>query len=149
VLYNLYNTPFIISGVIYGIEGRKIMYSHNNGFGEFFKEMRLKKGLTLRKFCEINGLDPGNISKIERGHTSPPSSIEKLEQYAKCLGIEPYSDDWYYFFDYAAAANGRIPADMMSDEELVKKLPLVFRTIRGERVSEEELDNLINIIRKA
>ena len=35
-------------------------------FGEFFKQKRIVLGMTLRQFCAENGLDPGNISKIER-----------------------------------------------------------------------------------
>ena len=51
-------------------------------FGQYFKKMRQKRGLTLRKFCFKHGIDPGNISKLERGIISPPRSREKLEEYA-------------------------------------------------------------------
>ncbi|MCP4104108.1 MAG: helix-turn-helix transcriptional regulator [Desulfobacteraceae bacterium] len=117
-------------------------------FGDFFKKMRLGTGLTLRKFCEVNGLDPGNISRLERGLALPPQSREKLESYAACLGIEKDSDNWYDFFDYASATSGKIPPDVMNDSELVKKLPLVFRTLRGDKVNPENLDTLAEIIRK-
>jgi len=118
-------------------------------FGQFFKEMRLRTGLSLRQFCLENGLDPGNISKMERGLSPPPQSKEKLEEYAKYLGIEKNSDDWYNFFDYAAASTGRIPPDVMSDEELVKKLPLIFRTLRGQKLSVEKLSDLVELIRRS
>lgn len=119
----------------------------NNTFGEFFKEMRLKAGLSLRQFCIEHGLDPGNISRIERGVAAPPQSREKLEEYADYLGIEKDSDDWYNFFDYAAAATGRIPQDVMNDEDLVRKLPVVFRTLRGQKLSVEQLRELAESIR--
>ena len=118
-------------------------------FGQFFKKMREKKGLSLRRFCTENNVDPGNISKLERGLVSPPQSREKLEQYAHYLRIEKGSDDWYEYFDLAAAHTGKIPDDIMEDAELVKKLPLVFRTIRGQKVSKEKLDRLAAIIRKS
>ncbi len=117
-------------------------------FGQFFKEMRLKTGLSLRQFCLDHGLDPGNISKLERGLASPPQSKEKLEEYARYLGIEKDSDDWYNFFDYAAASTGRIPPDVMSDEELVKRLPAVFRTLRGQKLPIEKLGDLAELIRR-
>lgn len=117
-------------------------------FGQFFKEMRLKTGLSLRQFCLDHGLDPGNISKIERGLASPPQSKEKLEEYARYLGIVKDSDDWYNFFDYAAASTGRIPPDVMSDEELVKRLPAVFRTLRGQKLPIEKLGDLAELIRR-
>jgi transcriptional regulator with XRE-family HTH domain len=123
--------------------------SKNNTFGRFFKEMRLRTGLSLRQFCLDHGLDPGNISKMERGLASPPQSKEKLEEYARYLGIEKDSDDWYNFFDYAAAETGRIPPDVMSDEKLVKKLPVVFRTLRGQKLTVEKLKQLAELIRRS
>ena len=118
-------------------------------FGHFFKKMRLRTGVSLRQFCLHHSLDPGNISKMERGLASPPQSREKLEEYAQYLGIEKDSDDWYNFFDYAAASTGRIPTDVMSDDELVKKLPVVFRTLRGQKLPIEKLADLAELIRRS
>ena len=43
----------------------------------------------------------------------------------------------------------RPPAiDVMNDEKLVTKLPLVFRTIRGEKVNSKNLDELAQIVRR-
>lgn len=124
------------------------MKNTNNTFGSFFKKMRLKKGLSLRKFCLQEGLDAGNISKIERGRAAAPQSRRILEKYAHCLGIIENSDEWYDFFDYAAASTGKIPPDVMDDAELVKKLPLVFRTLRGPKLTSEELQKLAETMRK-
>lgn len=118
-------------------------------FGQFFKMMRGKNGLSLRRFCVENHVDPGNISKLERGLVPPPQSRVKLEQYASYLKIKKGSDDWYEFFDLAAAESGRIPVDLLNDEKLIRKLPLVFRTIRGQKVTKEKLDKLIQVIRKS
>lgn len=41
-------------------------------FGSYFKDRRIKLGLTLRQFCEKHSMDPGNLSKIERGVLPPP-----------------------------------------------------------------------------
>jgi len=115
-------------------------------FGEFFKARRIALGLTLRQFCLKNNLDPGNISKLERG-LFPPPQHEKLEEYAKLLGLKPGMDDWYQFFDLAAAESGKIPKDILSDEEVVEKLPILFRTLRGKKVSDEKLNKLVRKIR--
>ena len=118
-------------------------------FGRFLKKMREKNGLSLRRFCVENNIDPGNLSRLERGLISPPQSRKKLEQYASYLEIEKGSDDWYEYFDLAAAHTGKIPADLMEDDELVKKLPLLFRMIRGQKVSKNKLDKLSAVIRKS
>jgi hypothetical protein len=50
-------------------------------------------------------------------------------------------------FDLAAAAKGRVPEDLMEDARVVAKLPLVFRTLRGKRLSEKQLDALVKKVR--
>lgn len=89
------------------------------------------------------------MSKLERGLLPPSTSREKLDQYACALGLEAGTNEWYEFFDLAAVAAGQVPADLLSDEELVAKLPLIFRTLRGDRASDEQLDDLIERVRKA
>ncbi len=118
-------------------------------FGEFFKARRIQLGKTLRVFCEEHGYDPGNISKLERGLMAPPSSEDKLSEYSAALELKPKTTEWREFFDRAAAARGEFPADLVSDEELIGKLPVLFRTLRGERVDQDQLDDLINRIRRA
>ena len=105
-------------------------------------------GLTLRKFCLEGALDPGNISRLERGLLSPPQDRNKLESYARLLKIEKESGQWYEFFDLAAAETGRIPHEIMQDRELAGKLPLLFRTLRGEKVPDEKLDELVRKLRE-
>ena len=117
-------------------------------FGEFFKERRIALGKTLRQFCQENGLDPGNISRLERSLLPPPQSREVLESYAKHLKLKKGSDDWYEFFDLAATGAGRIPQEILEDEELMEKLPILFRTLRGQKVPDEQLDELVRRIRR-
>jgi transcriptional regulator with XRE-family HTH domain len=119
-----------------------------NAFGALLKRLRIKRRLTLRQFCHENGLDPGNYSRLERGVFNAPQDRRKLEQYARALGLSPGDDDWLDFFDTAAASRGEIPEDLLSDEEVAKKLPLLFRTLRAKPVSPERLDELIDRIRR-
>lgn len=118
-------------------------------FGSYFKEMRAKSRITLREFCSNNGFDPGNISKIERGVVPPPKSADVLTKYAESLGLKKESEEWSEFFDRAAACSGMIPPDMMSNADLVSKLPLVFRALRGHEITDEQLKNLAEDIRRA
>lgn len=118
-------------------------------FGSYFKAARIKRGLTLRAFCLKYGFDPGNLSRLERGLLPPPQAEQKLTEYAKALGLKPGSDEWYEFVDRAAAERGRLPKDVLSDKELVSKLPLVFRMLRGQKLTKKRLDNLAEKIRRA
>ncbi len=64
-----------------------------NEFGAFFRAKRIALGLPLREFCRRNGLDPGNISRLERGLLAPPRSDEILDAYSDYLKLPPKSED--------------------------------------------------------
>ena len=117
-------------------------------FGEYFKKKRLEMRKTLRQFCLENGLDPGNISKIERGILPPPQSREKLAHYAKSLGIVEGGDEWLEFFDIARTDIGRIPEEILADRNIVAKLPLLFRTLKGQKLTREQLEKLARELEK-
>lgn len=116
-------------------------------FGGFFKEKRISLGLTLRQFCEKHNLDAGNMSKIERGILPPPKD-EILKKYAKFLGLKEGSNDWYLFFDLAAAEAGRLPKELM-EKDVVARMPVLFRTLRGKKLSKDKLDKLIKLIKES
>jgi len=116
-------------------------------FGVFFKAKRQALDLTLRGFCLKHKFDPGNMSRMERGLLAPPQDREALERYAKALGLKSGGDDWYTFFDLAAAAKGRGPDELLEDQEVVAKLPLVFKTLRGKQLTERQLGELVKKIR--
>jgi transcriptional regulator with XRE-family HTH domain len=117
-------------------------------FGDLFKLKRIEKGLTLREFCRINGFDPGNVSKIERGLFKPPQSKEMLSKYAAALGIEEGSEDWLAFCDLAIISAGKIPEDIVTNEELMNALPVLFRTVRDKTLDDEGMEKLINSIKR-
>lgn len=119
-------------------------------FGEFFGELRRERlGMSLRQFCNEKGLDPGNMSKLERGKVPPPRSRDVLEKYAAALELEEGSAEWFEFFDLAAASRGEFPDDITEREDVVEKLPVLFRTLRGDRVDDDDLDDLVDLIRDA
>jgi transcriptional regulator with XRE-family HTH domain len=124
------------------------MAGESKSFGDFFKSLRKKKRITLREFCIKASADPANISRLERGAMPPPQDTDILERYATTLGIKAGSDDWYTFFDLAAADRGIIPKDVMSDSEVVKMLPSFFRTLRGQKPTKEEMRKLADKIKK-
>lgn len=117
-------------------------------FGELIKERRIERGLTLREFSRLAEVDPSNWSKIERGLMAPPQDEERLEKIASVLNIEIGSDSWNELRDEAQISAGLIPEDLLSDERVLGSLPLFFRTIRSEKPTPEELDKLVEVIRK-
>lgn len=118
-------------------------------FGEMFRDLREKRRINLRQFCLSNGFDPGNISKIERGIFHAPHSDEKLREYAKALQIEEGSDEWIEFFDAAALSNGTLGIPKITNEALINRLPVLFRTLDNKELTEEKLDSLIELIKRS
>ncbi len=117
-------------------------------FGDFIKTKRLDTALSLREFCKIAEVDPSNWSKVERGLLPAPSNRDILEGIAKIMKLKKGSADWSALFDLAYISQQRIPDDVYKDEEVVSALPVFFRTVRGDKPSEEELDKLIALLRR-
>ena len=118
-------------------------------FGDLFRKKRMATGLTLRTFCKEHGLDWGNTSKIERGVLPPPKTAAALEKYARALGLEPDTEAWEELVDLAAACAGVVPERIMGDEDLVAKLPVLFRMMHGKPISREEIEQVIDSVREA
>jgi transcriptional regulator with XRE-family HTH domain len=117
-------------------------------FGLYIKNLRLGKGFTLREFCKKYGHDASNWSKIERGKNLPPADDSILEQWAQQLGLEKFSSDWYTFIDLAAVARGELPNDLREDENIVAKLPLFYRTLRGQKPTDKEMKNIAKLLKE-
>lgn len=118
-------------------------------FGEFFRSKRISLGFTLRTFCNRFGFDPGYISRIETGVLLPPKDKDALFAFAKALGIKETSTDSVTFFDLAYIAKGQVPKDILAKEKAPKFLPLLFRTVRGQRLTKKKLEELVDLINHA
>lgn len=115
-------------------------------FGEFTKDLRIKKAFTLREFCRSINFDPSNWSRIERSLFPPPKSKQVLQGIAETLNLEEGSEEYHTLFDLAAISY--IPAELVGDQRVVDKLPVFFRTIRGEKPNRDELEELIKLMKE-
>jgi transcriptional regulator with XRE-family HTH domain len=116
-------------------------------FGAFIKDARINAGLTLRGFSKIMNADPGNWSKIERGLLPPPKSKKVLREIARTLKLAENSELWHELFDLASISF--IPQELLDDRSVVEKLPVFFRTLRGEKPAQKELEDLIQKIKRS
>jgi transcriptional regulator with XRE-family HTH domain len=117
-------------------------------FGEFVRTKRLETNMSLREFCKEVQRDPSNWSKVERDMMPAPADRDFLDALAKLLRLRKGTPDWYTFFDLAAISQQKIPDDVYEDEDVIASLPVFFRTVRGEKPSQEELDKLINLLKR-
>jgi len=117
-------------------------------FGRILKELRIQKGLTLRKASALAGYDPSNWSKVERGEISPPADKLILKKWANILGISNDVGKVQEFIDEAGIARGIIPQDILSQKNAAKYLPAFFRTARNKKPTKKEINQLIELIRE-
>jgi len=118
-------------------------------FGEFIKKIRSERRLGLREFCIAADCDPSNWSKIERGVLPPPQDQGILNRIAVILGLGENSKEREWIFDYAAIDAGKIPKYVLEDAELVKRLPVFFRTATGKKPTTEDLEKLAEILKNS
>ncbi len=93
------------------------------------------------------GIDPSNYSKIERGRLQPPPP-DKLGRYLHLLGIPGGSEDDKELRRLAAIGRGQIPPALLSDEQVMAKLPIFFRTLEGGPIDEALLEELYNTLKR-
>jgi transcriptional regulator with XRE-family HTH domain len=115
-------------------------------FGEYVKSLRMIKEITLREFCLRAEIDPSNWSKIERGVLPPIKGRQVIENISRALELKPNSDEYNTLFDLAIISH--IPTQLIDDKTILEKLPIFFRTARGESPSRDELMEIAKIIKE-
>ena len=118
-------------------------------FGDQLRKRRKELRLGLREFALKANMDPGNLSKIERGRLGVPQSEDVLERLCRALEYELESDEAQALRDLAVADTGRIPSDILDDQEVMVRMPLLLRTVHNKQLSAEQLDRLIEMIKEA
>jgi transcriptional regulator with XRE-family HTH domain len=118
-----------------------------SAFGDLLRNRRAELRLGLRDFALRADLDPGNLSKIERGRLNAPQDRAIVDRI--CLALEWDLDGAaaQRARDVAALENGRIPEDLLEDEALLAKLPVLLRTVHNRQLEPDEVEKLIEIIR--
>jgi len=117
-------------------------------FGELVKERRAELRLSLRD-CAIRAhIDPGNLSRLERGRAAPPQDVEVLARLAEALEWTdtPAAQE---LMDIAAMQNGRIPRDILSNEEVMSALPVLLRTVNNKQLDGAHIEKLVDMIKNA
>jgi len=117
-------------------------------FGEWLKMQRAAGRLTLRVFAAKAGIDPGNLSRYERGVVPPPQDEAVLGRIGRALAMKPGSKAWKEMQSLAAIGGKRLPAEVADDPVLLKALPILFRSLKGKKLSRESLERLARLIQK-
>ncbi|HEY3283551.1 MAG TPA: helix-turn-helix transcriptional regulator [Armatimonadota bacterium] len=117
-------------------------------FGAFVEARRRAKEITLRKFSALVSMDPANYSRVERGLSAPPTHPDKLLAFANALGVEPEGEEYQEMVRLAAIGGGRIPPRVLSDEEVLRRLPVLFRSLEAGNMDDETLHELFEALKR-
>lgn len=110
--------------------------------GSKIKELRQKKGLSLRELGDQINMNYSHLSRLENGLKVP--SLETVELLAGYFGVRPS-----YFFEEEATELTIVEEDLMKDLDLpldgVKdKYNLTFE---GRPVTDEELNDILTYLK--
>jgi transcriptional regulator with XRE-family HTH domain len=118
-------------------------------FGRLIRERRRELQLTLGDFAERADIDAGNLSRIENDRVAPPQNQAVLNRICVALGYDVDHPEAKHLRDVAAIQNGRIPHDIVENEEVMAQMPLLLRSVAKHRLNPEEVDRLVELIREA
>lgn len=116
-------------------------------FGAMLNKLRTENNLSIRDVCKLVSYDPSNWSKVERGLIPAPTEEKILKSWAKALRVK--KEDIQDFMDNAIIAQSLIPSDILEKNEMLQLMPAFFRTVRNKKPSKKELDDLVDLIKKA
>lgn len=116
----------------------------------FGRLIRLRRGeleMRLGELARRADLDAGNLSRIENGRVPPPQNEAVLSRIFMALDLEADGPTAKHLRDVAAIENGRIPHDIVADEQIMAQMPLLLRSVAKHRLNPEEVDRLVGLIR--
>lgn len=113
------------------------MDGNQKTFGQFLRERRMAKKVSLRKFAEQVGVSPTYLSQVEQENVMPPTA-DRVKRMAELLGENP--DEWI-------GLAGRVPDDLAGIiQQQPTEIPELLREASG--LSADQLRQLREQIRK-
>ena len=99
----------------------------NLRFGAFLREVRIRKGYSIRELAKISNVSPYYLSYIESGVKSNPS-LDVMGRIIKSLSMSKTEIEM--FLDLHAKANGCVSYDLV---DFIMGNDEIRETIRNER----------------
>lgn len=105
-------------------------------FGGQIRELRTQKGISLRDFADMVGIDFTYLSKIENGKVDPPSE-DKIRSMASSLDVEA---------EFLLGLAGKISSEQI--RKAVESNPdvgILLRKLQSRKLTNEQLKDMLNI----
>lgn len=109
-------------------------------FGEFIKEKRQNKGITLRAFADMVEIAPAYMSDIEKSKRNAPTQ-EILEKMIKVLELS--NEDANELFDLAASSKDAIAQDLKEYVSGNQNVRAALRKAKDLKLGDDEWIKII------
>lgn len=118
-------------------------------FGEYLKQKRLDKEITLRGFAKLVDISPVYLCDLEKGRKAAPS-MEVMQKMVSKLALNKEESERFY--DLAAleqTAKNPIPKDLNAFLKGNRVIVSALRTAKDLDATDEEWQDFIDKLRKS
>ena len=118
-------------------------------FGEYLKQKRLDKEITLRGFAKLVDISPVYLCDLEKGRKAAPS-MEVMQKMVSKLALNKEESERFY--DLAAleqTAKTPIPKDLNAFLKDNRVIVSALRTAKDLDATDEEWQDFIDKLRKS
>lgn len=118
-------------------------------FGEYLKQKRLDKEITLRGFAKLVDISPVYLCDLEKGRKAAPS-MEVMQKMVSKLALNKEESERFY--DLAAleqTAKNPIPKDLNAFLKNNHVIVSALRTAKDLDATDEEWQDFIDKLRKS
>lgn len=118
-------------------------------FGEYLKQKRLDKEITLRGFAKLVDISPVYLCDLEKGRKAAPS-MEVIQKMVSKLALNKEESERFY--DLAAleqTAKNPIPKDLNAFLKDNRVIVSALRTAKDLDATDEEWQDFIDKLRKS
>ena len=118
-------------------------------FGEYLKQKRLDKEITLRGFAKLVDISPVYLCDLEKGRKAAPS-LEVMQKMVSKLALNKEESERFY--DLAAleqTAKNPIPKDLNAFLKDNRVIVSALRTAKDLDATDEEWQDFIDKLRKS
>lgn len=118
-------------------------------FGEYLKQKRLDKEITLRGFAKLVDISPVYLCDLEKGRKAAPS-MEVMQKMVSKMALNKEESERFY--DLAAleqTAKNPIPKDLNAFLKDNRVIVSALRTAKDLDATDEEWQDFIDKLRKS
>ena len=118
----------------------------NKSFGDYLRELRIQRDISMRMLAKELNMDVGNLSRIENGKMKPPMKEQFIEDISDVLKLSKNEKE--KLIDIASHESGEYPRDIKETLKEHSYIPVLLRTISNKKLSDDAIRKLTEKLNK-